>query len=91
VTPAVNEIEVVDAEEVVPAPEVVSPIDQPLQADGVSKENEPAVLFHLDADRACATSGKCKGRGETFCFGNGGGASTKPVMRSLHLPQKRPL
>jgi cell division protein FtsZ len=52
VTPAVNEIEVVDAEEVVSAPEVVSPIDQPLQAAGVPQENEPAVLFHLDTEES---------------------------------------
>ena len=50
VTSAVNEIEVVDAEEVVSASEVVSPIDQPLQAADVLQENEPAVLFHLDAE-----------------------------------------
>lgn len=50
VTPAVNEIEVIDAEEVVPEPKVVSPIDKPLEKRPSEHENEPAVLFHLDAE-----------------------------------------
>jgi len=50
VTPVVNDIEVVDAEEVVPEPAVVSPIDQPLEKRPSEEENEPAVLFHLDAE-----------------------------------------
>ena len=60
VTPAINEIEVVDAEQVLPKPEIDSPIDQPLQAEGVSNENEPTVLFHLDGEEseAKATSAK---------------------------------
>ena len=50
VTPAFNDIEVVDAEEVVPEPAVVSPIDQPLEKTPPEQENEPAVLFHLDTE-----------------------------------------
>lgn len=50
VTPVVNDIEVVDAEEVVPEPAVVNPIDQPLEKRPSEEENEPAVLFHLDAE-----------------------------------------
>jgi cell division protein FtsZ len=49
VTPAVNDIEVVDAEELVPEPAVVSTIDQPLEKTP-EQDNEPAVLFHLDTE-----------------------------------------
>jgi cell division protein FtsZ len=54
VTPAINDIEVVDAEQVLPKPEIDLPIDQPLQAEGVLNENAPAVLFHLDAEEPAA-------------------------------------
>ena len=52
VRPVVNDIEVVDAEEVVPEPAVVSPIDQPFEKRPSKEENEPAVLFHLDAEES---------------------------------------
>jgi cell division protein FtsZ len=81
VTPAVNEIEVVDAEEVVPAPEVVSPIDQPLQAEGVSKENEPAVLFHLDAEEPAPQVASAKEEVTRFVLEMDEEPAPTPVMR----------
>ena len=81
VTPAVNEIEVVDAEEVVPAPEVVSPIDQPLQAAGVSQENEPAVLFHLDAEEPAPQVASAKEEVTRFVLEMDEEPAPTPVMR----------
>jgi cell division protein FtsZ len=92
VTPAVNEIEVVDAKEVVPAPEVVSPIDQPLQEEGVSKENEPTVLFHLDAEEPAPQAASAKEEVTRFVLEMDEEPAPTPVMRKPTLtPMETPV
>ena len=81
VTPAVNEIEVVDAEEVVSAPDVVSPIDQPLQAADVLQENEPAVLFHLDAEEPAQQAASATEEVTRFVLEMDEEPAPTPVMR----------
>ena len=49
ITPSVDDIEVVDAEVVVPEPQKKSPLDTPLTAQPPQSE-APAVLFQLDDD-----------------------------------------
>jgi cell division protein FtsZ len=92
VTPAVNEIEVVDAEEVVPAPEVVSPIDQPLEAADVSQENEPAVLFHLDAEEPVPQAISAKEEVTRFVLEMEEEPVPKPEMRKpTSTPKETPV
>ncbi len=50
VTPAVHDIEVVDAEVVTPEPETSSPIDQPIE-ETANVSHEPTVLFHLEEEQ----------------------------------------
>ncbi len=49
ITPTVRDIEVVDAEEVVPEPQIKSPLDEPLTVQPPQQE-APAILFQLDDD-----------------------------------------
>lgn len=81
VTPAVNEIEVIDAEEVVSAPDVVSPIDQPLQSADVLQENEPAVLFHLDAEEPAQQAASATEEVTRFVLEMDEEPAPTPVMR----------
>jgi cell division protein FtsZ len=48
VTPSLNDIEVIDAEVVVPQPQTTSPLDAPLSAPEVAPKAAPAVLFQLE-------------------------------------------
>lgn len=50
VTPSLNDIEVIDAEVVVPQPQTTSPLDVPLSAPEVAPKAAPAVLFQLEED-----------------------------------------
>ncbi len=49
ITPTVHDIEVIDAEEVLPEPQKKSPLDEPLTVQPPQHE-APAVLFQLDDD-----------------------------------------
>jgi cell division protein FtsZ len=92
VTPAVNEIEVVDAEEVVSAPDVVSPIDQPLQTADVLQENEPAVLFHLDAEEPAQQAASATEEVTRFVLEMDEEPAPTPVMRKpTSTPTKTPV
>jgi cell division protein FtsZ len=92
VTTVVNEIEVVDAEEVVPVPEEVSPIDQPLQAEGISKENEPNVLFHLDTEEPAPQAASAKEEVTRFVLEMDEEPAPTPVMRKpTSAPMETPV
>ena len=49
VTPSVRDIEVIDAEEVLPEPQIKSPLDEPITKQPL-QQDAPAVLFQLDDD-----------------------------------------
>jgi len=94
VTPTVNDIEVVDAQEVVPEPAVVSPIDQPLEKRPSEEENEPAVLFHLDAEaltpqaKQVPPAAKAVEEVTRFVLEMDEEPATAPVMRKLETTPK---
>jgi len=91
VTPAVNEIEVVDAEEVTPEPEKVSPIDQPLEKRTPLEENGPAVLFHLDTEETSPQVLKAKEEVKRFVLEMDEEPAPTPVMRKSETkPKEKP-
>ena len=49
VTPSIRDIEVVDVEEVLPEPQIKSPLDEPITKQPL-QQDAPAVLFQLDDD-----------------------------------------
>lgn len=88
VTPAVNEIEVVDAEEVNPEPEKVSPIDQPLEKRTPLEENGPAVLFHLDTEETSPQVSKAKEEVKRFVLEMDEEPAPTHVMRKSETKPK---
>lgn len=50
VTPTLHDIEVIDAEELIPEKETASPLDEPLPLNGSTEQNIPPVLFQLEED-----------------------------------------
>lgn len=56
VTPNINDIEVIDAEVIMPEESAISPLDTPLSPSQVVPQSEPAVLFQLEEDSKPVTN-----------------------------------
>lgn len=56
VTPNINDIEVIDAEVIMPEESAISPLDTPLSPSQVLPQSEPAVLFQLEEDSKPVTN-----------------------------------
>ena len=91
VTPAVNEIVVIHAEEVNPDPDKVSPIDQPLEKRTLVDENGPAILFHLDTEETSTQVSKTKEGVKRFVLEMDEEPEPTPVMRKSETkPKEKP-
>ncbi len=91
VTPAVNEIVVIDAEEVTPDPDKVSPIDQPLEKRTHLDENGPAILFHLDTEETSPQVSKAKEEVKRFVLEMDEEPAPTPVTRKSETkPKEKP-
>jgi len=66
VTPSVNDIEVIDAEVVVPQQKTTSPLDAPLSAPEVAPKAAPAVLFQLEEDSQPVANASTEGEIKRF-------------------------
>ena len=91
VTPAVNEIVVIHAEEVNPDPDKVSPIDQPLEKRTLVDENGPAILFHLDTEETSPQVSKAKEEVKRFVLEMDEEPAPTPVTRKSETkPKEKP-
>ena len=93
VTPSVNEIEVVDAQIVVPEVATPSPTDEPFTAQKPPQQQEaPAVLFHLDQDAQPQAAQATYGEGEIkrFVLEMEEEEAPTPIMRKTEIETELP-
>ena len=85
ITPSVHDIEVVDAEVVVPEPQKKSPLDAPLTAQPPQQE-APAVLFQLDDDSQPASTQSNEGEVKRYVLEMD--EEPAPVMQTTKIEEK---
>lgn len=85
ITPSVHDIEVVDAEVVVPEPQKKSPLDTPLTAQPPQQE-APAVLFQLEDDSQPASTQSNEGEVKRFVLEMD--EEPAPVMQTTKIEEK---
>lgn len=85
ITPSVHDIEVVDAEVVVPEPQKKSPLDTPLTTQPPQQE-APAVLFQLEDDSQPASTQSNEGEVKRFVLEMD--EEPAPVMQTTKIEEK---
>lgn len=88
VTPSVNDIEVIDAEVVVPQPQTTSPLEVPLSAADVAPKAEPALLFQLEEDSQPVASTSNEGEIKRFVLEMEEEEVSAPVARKAEVSVK---
>lgn len=88
VTPSLNDIEVIDAEVVLPQPQTTSPLDAPLSAPEVAPKAAPAVLFQLEEDSQPIANASPEGEIKRFVLEMEEEEVPAPVARKAEVSVK---
>lgn len=85
ITPTVHDIEVVDAEEVIPEPQKKSPLDEPITVHPPQQE-APTVLFQLDDDSQPTNAQSNEGEVKRFVLEMD--EEPTPMMQATKIEEK---
>jgi len=86
ITPSVNDIEVIDAEVVVPEAQPTSPLDEPLKAPQKTPQESPAVLFQLEEDSQPVVNTSSEGEIKRFVLEMEEEEAPAPVAQKTTTP-----